>query len=149
VRAPPARYPIPPPPLKEALAFLRVDKKNFVRLHSAVAVVKAVQPPGRSTDHKKAVPGGVLALLPSAKEQLSEFAEGLAQCDAEILEGRGGTFHVLLQSKHQLTTARCMVHVTNLTPGGVSDNPSPWRRILRSSARSWAGRRSSSPAGSA
>jgi hypothetical protein len=35
--------------------------------------------------------------------------------------GRVGTFHhVILQSKHQLTTAS-IYHVTNLTPG--SDNP--------------------------
>jgi hypothetical protein len=37
-----------------------------------------------------------------------------------------GTFHVTLQSKHQLTTA-AIVYVTNLTPPG-SDNPTRRRR---------------------
>jgi hypothetical protein len=36
-------------------------------------------------------------------------------------KARVGTFHVILQSKHQ-STAVSMVRVTNLTP--VSDNPS-------------------------
>jgi hypothetical protein len=38
-----------------------------------------------------------------------------------LLMGRVGTFHVILQSKHQLMTSSSIVHVTNLTPG--SDNP--------------------------
>jgi hypothetical protein len=54
-------------------------------------------------------------------EQMAAFMEQMGMHDSSIpdaTEGRVGTFHVILQSKHQMKTLR-MVHVINLTPGSA------------------------------